>query len=121
MFKTILCSIICCTSLLAAAQSPAFKHPVLFEPNRGQAPSQISWMARGASYQLFLAADGASIVVPEARQETAPRPIQPTPFQPQQLDERLPEFHLNVVRMKLEGSRSWNAVTGQQPTAGVSN
>lgn len=37
--------------------------PLSFEVNRGQAPSPVEFLARGAGYTLFLAPDGATLVL----------------------------------------------------------
>jgi hypothetical protein len=37
--------------------------PLSFEVNRGQAPSQVDYLARGAGYTLFLTGDGATLVL----------------------------------------------------------
>jgi hypothetical protein len=62
MFKAILHSTLLCSALLspavmAAASNPVhFDPPLVFEPNLGQAPAQVSWTARASGYQLFLTA-----------------------------------------------------------------
>lgn len=33
--------------LVAAPQPQTFRRPLVFEPNQGQAPSEVKWLARG--------------------------------------------------------------------------
>jgi uncharacterized protein (TIGR03437 family) len=40
--------------------------PLSFEPNRGQAPAQVQYLARGSSYTLYLAS-GETVLVPHAQ------------------------------------------------------
>jgi len=81
------------TLLTAAPQPHPFNHPLVFEPNRGQTASAVSWLARGPGYQLFLTSDAATFVLPDR----------------------------SAVRMKLNGSQGWNTPAGLEPTGGVSN
>jgi len=105
--------------LVAATHSASFDRPLVFEPNVGQAPSQVSWTARGQGYQLYLTGSGASIVLAEpvppssANSSTKPKPGSRL--------KGLPEARMSVVGMNLGGSRPWNAVEGLEPTGGVSN
>ncbi|HEV2425824.1 MAG TPA: choice-of-anchor D domain-containing protein [Terriglobia bacterium] len=50
---------------LAAAYS---RLPLSFEVNRGQAPAPVRFLARGAGYTLFLAPDGATLVLSDEPQ-----------------------------------------------------
>jgi len=81
------------TFLMAAPQPQTFRRPLVFEPNQGQAPAQVKWLARGPGYELFLTGDGVTIT----------------------------KLGHGAVRMKLAGSRPWNNVTGVEPTGGISN
>src|SRR5207253_1954688 len=102
MFRSLLFSFISSTMFLAAATQPAqIRRPLVFEPNRGQAPASVKWLARGSGYDFFLTDGGLSFVLPEM---TAGGEVKYT-----------------TVRMKLEGSRTWNKVSGHDPTGGVSN
>jgi hypothetical protein len=105
--------------LVAATHSASFDRPLVFEPNVGQAPSQVSWTARGRGYQLYLTGSGASIVMAEpVPASAADSPAMPKPGTRLQ---GLPKARMSVVGMNLDGSRPWNAVEGLEPTGGVSN
>ena len=52
-------------ALAAPSNSVPFERPLVFEPNLGQAPAQVSWTARGSGYQLYLTSTGAKIVTAE--------------------------------------------------------
>ena len=57
MFRSLLFSLMSSTIFLAAASEPAqFRRPLVFEPNRGQAPAAVKWLARGPGYDFFLRA-----------------------------------------------------------------
>jgi len=131
MFKALLCSFGLCSAMLsqnvlASASNPVstqpvpFDRPVTFEPNLGQAPSQVLWSARGSGYQLFLTSSGASIVLaeplpqsPSANSSLTARPA-PRPM-------AMPKARVSVVGMNLSGSHAWSNVRGLEPTGGVSN
>jgi len=53
------------TSITARARLvESYGHlPLSFEVNRGQAPAQVDYLARGAGYALFLTQDGATLVL----------------------------------------------------------
>src|SRR5580704_12357390 len=90
--------------LVAAASSAAptstpFDRPLVFEPNVGQAPSQVSWTARGQGYQLYLTGSGASIVMAEPLPASAAdSPAMPKPATRLQ---GLPKARMSVVGMNL--------------------
>jgi hypothetical protein len=85
--------------ILSAAPTPQpFHRPLVFEPNRGQAPLKTTWAAHGPGYQLQLTNDALIMTFPE-RASGAPRTLQ----------------------MRLTGSRPWSDVAGLDPTGGVSN
>ena len=97
-FSTVLFSLISSAAVLAAGTQPqAFRRPLIFEPNQGQAPAQVKWMARGPGYRLFLTSEGVTMTIQEG------------------------EANYSVMRLKLGGSRPWNNLTGLEPTGGVSN
>jgi hypothetical protein len=110
------------TTSLAAAPNPVkFERPLVFEPNRGQAPSQFSWTARGAGYQLFLTSSGASIVMAEPLPKA---PVANSSSILARLSPRntgLPQARISVVGMNLSGSHAWSNVEALQPASGVSN
>jgi hypothetical protein len=103
----------------ASPTSTSFDRPLVFEPNLGQSPSQVSWTARGQGYQLYLTGSGASIVLAEpAPASAADSSINSAPgARPQ----GLPKARMSVVGMNLAGSHAWSSVEGQEPTGGVSN
>ena len=109
------------TSLTAAPQAQTFRRPLVFEPNRGQAPAAVEWIARGPGYQLFLTSEGVTMVVregtPEPPKQESIRGLLHAPAPPPASAN--PKY--STVRMKLTGSRPWNQVTGLEPTGAVSN
>jgi hypothetical protein len=127
MFKAILRAMVCCVAipgpalLAAAPDSVPFDRPLVFEPNLGQAPSQVSWTARGQGYQLYLTASGASIVLAEpVAQPSGDRPSFGAD-RPGLQKKGLLKARVSVVGMNLGGSHSWDAVEGLEPTGGTSN
>ncbi len=101
--------------LLSAAPTPQpFHRPLVFEPNRGQAPAQFKWLGQSSRYQVMLGSEGATIVIPDKRDIQAASPS--LPGRP-----RLPQLKYSAVRMKLAGSRDWKDIAGAELTAGVSN
>jgi hypothetical protein len=113
VFRFILASLVSSITLLAGAPEPhPLHHPLVFEPNCGQAPAPVKWIARGSGYQLFLTQESLTMLVPAEVPGGHPRPfpgIRPHPAK------------YNAVRMKFIGSRSWIRITGLKPTGGVSN
>jgi hypothetical protein len=102
------------TFLAAAPQPQAFRRPLVFEPNRGQAPAEVKWLARGPGYQLFFTREGVTMMV-EERAAAPSRSVQ-SPARGY-----TSTLKYSVVRMKLAGSRPWDDLTGLEPTGGVSN
>jgi len=122
MFKLLLRSMTLCIAmlspaLLAATPNPStFNRPLGFEPNRGQAPAQVSWTARGEGYQLFLTSSGATITMAEP---VAPSPADlhfSIPGRPALLRGRV-----SSIGMHLVGSHPWSEVRPLEPTGAVSN
>jgi hypothetical protein len=122
MFKLLsrsmtLCIAMLSPAMLAAAPNPTtFNRPLAFEPNRGQAPSQVSWTARGEGYQLFLTSSGATITMAEP---VAPSPADlhlSIPGRPALLRGRV-----SAIGMHLVGSHAWSTVQALEPTGAVSN
>src|SRR5580704_1196017 len=117
-----------CSTMMACAATPSsvpFERPVVFEPNRGQAPGQVTWSARGVGYQLYLTSTGASIVLAEPLTEPLQAAAIPTPAsfpgKPGAQPFTLPKARISVIGMTLAGSHSWSSVEGLEPTGGVSN
>jgi len=105
---------------LAAPQPKTFHHPLVFEPNRGQAPEQVKWIARGPCYQLFLTREGLTMTIRESTGAFSKTHMHSAAS-------RAPEFSASssvkysTVHMKLANSRPWDDVTALSPTGGVSN
>jgi Beta-propeller repeat len=127
MFKSLLFSMVFGSAVLgsfALASTPnakPFDRPLVFEPNRGQAPAQFSWTARGAGYQLYLTSTGASIVLAEPVAQPAAKPASGFPLRLTPPERGLPSARISVVNMNLSGSHSWGNVEALEPTGGVSN
>ena len=122
MHRTLLFSLISSMTVLAAAsQRQPVRRPLVFEPNQGQAPSHVKWIARGPGYQVFLTNDGVTMMVQESSGE-APKGGASLSWPPvERLRASFSKLKYSTVRMKLEGSRPWNDLTGLEPTGGVSN
>jgi Beta-propeller repeat len=132
MFKALLCSFALCSAMLgqtasASASNPVsqqpvpFDRPVTFEPNVGQAPSQVLWSARGSGYQLFLTSSGASIVLAEPLPQSPSANSSSLTARPAPRPTAMPKARVSVVGMNLSGSHAWSNVRGLEPTGGVSN
>jgi hypothetical protein len=98
MFRSLFLLVLIVGGSIFAATPPQPHQPLVFEPNRGQAPSPVKWIARGQGFQLFLTEEGLTMKVPES----GSRPY-------------------TIVKMKLSGSRPWRKTTGMSPTGGNSN
>src|SRR6185312_15932064 len=112
VFRFLLVSLTSSVMLLAAAPEPhPLHHPLVFEPNRGQAPPPVKWIARGSGYQVFLTPEGLTMLVPAQvpGQSRSLPGIRPRPAK------------YNAIRMEFTGSRSWTRITGLEPTGGISN
>ncbi|HUI42810.1 MAG TPA: SBBP repeat-containing protein [Terriglobia bacterium] len=89
--------------------------PLAFEPNRGQAGSQVKFLARGQGYTLYLTAGGAVLALddaeanPERRSAAAGNPPQSSPT---------PGAWL---RLRLLGANPQAKLSGAQELAGKSN
>ena len=121
MLRAFLFLIISSAALLGATPEPQpFRRPLVFEPNRGQAPAEVKWLARGPGYQLFLGSEGVTMVIHEPAAGPAGSNTN-TPLQPAGPRLAPASLRYSTVQMKLTGSRAWGNVTGLQPTGGVSN
>ncbi len=111
----------------AQAQMLTAIAPLVFEPNRGQAPANVQWLARGSRFIIGLTSDGALL---EFREEGNP-PLTPqslrlltAPSQPAPNRSARPAVPARiksaVVRVHLSGSAAWKA-DGVGPTGGISN
>jgi Beta-propeller repeat len=111
----------------AQAQMLTANAPLVFEPNVGQAPANVQWLARGSRFIIGITSDGA---VMEFRDEGNPplpghslrtfatpppgnaggftRPVAPK------------SEKSSLVKMQLSGSGTWKG-EGVSPTGGISN
>jgi hypothetical protein len=122
MFKTFVLSAMASASILAAAPgSQPFHRPLVFEPNRGQAPEQVKWIARASGYLLFITTDGVTMMLPDGSAEEPKGIAMPIKFNHPESFSKLSTRDLSTVRMKLTGSHAWDAAAGLEPTGGVSN
>ena len=122
--RNLLLFLSCSILLTAAPTTPSavppqsFVRPLTFEPNVGQAPPEVKWLARGAGYQLYLTSSGASFVprlvpagaIPSSRFSSPG--TAPTLFTSPSPD---------GVRMNLRDSREWTNMEGLEPTGAVNN
>ncbi|MBV9676380.1 MAG: hypothetical protein JO185_08600, partial [Acidobacteriaceae bacterium] len=122
MFRIVLLSLISSATFLAAAPQPQpFSRSLVFEPNRGQAPEQVKWIARGSGYQLFLTNEGATMTVQEGPAPPLKGDMIRSSVQPYGPQSAHAATGYSVMKMKLIGSRPWGNATGLEPTGGVSN
>jgi hypothetical protein len=123
MFRTVLLSAISAACLRAAAPQPdSFKHPLIFEPNRGQFPERVKWMARGSRYQVFLTGEGATFRLPQAGSRSTSGQSTAGGLPADRLRATaLSEASYSTVQMKLIGGRRWTEIEGMEPTGGASN
>jgi len=111
MYKSVLSVVLLSTSVLAALpSSQSFQRSVLFEPNRGQAPSQVQWIGRNQDYLLAVTQNGVSLVWSERTGKTVRANRRPSS-----------SMKTRGVQMRLEGAQAWNNMIGQEATGGVSN
>ena len=109
-------------STLAAAPNPQpFDHPLVFEPNHGQAPAQVQWIARGSRYQLFFTSEGITMLLRDRAREASPSSLIPALFQAPHLSADRTKTTYSTMKMKLNGGRPWRSVAGLEPTGGISN
>jgi hypothetical protein len=109
--------------MTAAPWPQASGRALVFEPNRGQAPAPVKWLARAPGYTLFITSEGVTMVLedPAANSAPAQRGFAPVSFRNPAAGRPSAPAHGGIVRMKLTGSQPWDAITGLEPTGGVSN
>jgi hypothetical protein len=106
-----------CTAFVAAVpNAQSLANPIAFEPNVGQAPPQVSWLARGPRYQFLLTSQGATIVLQESAQKKVHRAS--LAEDPNLISSQAP---IDTLQMKLNGSHAWKALKGIGATGGISN
>jgi hypothetical protein len=106
--------------VFAAPQPEAFSRPLVFEPNRGQAPANMQWLARGAGFQLGFTSEGATLALLERLEEEPSSTLLPEPFELPQAARTTASPQVSTVKLRLFGSRAWQT-TGLEPTGGASN
>lgn len=90
--------------------------PLRFEPNAGQAPDGVRFVARGGSVTALLR-DTETWLVMHRRSRASCSAEEPARGR----DERCPRFEQTVVRMRIEGARQPAAVAGAGRLPGVAN
>ena len=112
---------------IAQVQMLAAHAPLVFEPNRGQAPPNVQWLARGSRLIIGLTSDGAALEFrDEGNPSPAPRDLRPLapPAQPDLNRFATPvapkEIKSSLVKLHLVGSGAWKT-DGVSPTGGISN
>ncbi|MFL6448150.1 MAG: hypothetical protein ACJ746_10745 [Bryobacteraceae bacterium] len=108
------------TFLSAAPQPQPFGRSLVFEPNRGQAPAAVKWLARGPGYRLFITDEGVTMSIQEGVAPPLKGDVNSSSVSSRARLAYAPTEH-SVIRLKLNGSRPWSNVTGLEPTGGVSN
>lgn len=98
--------------------------PLAFEPNQGQAVSQVQYLAHGRGYSLFVTGQEAVLVLKKTL-------VAPLPGFPRKEAKGFPRASLSsgtsgtalptVIRMKLEGAQSDTAYEGLEKLPGISN
>jgi hypothetical protein len=92
--------------------------PLQFEANHGQVDAQVTFLARGHGYTLFLTPTESVLVLQQrdASAEQNPR----TMTDPTAVPKPAP-INQAVVRMKLEGANPSPAIDGMEPLPGIVN
>ena len=91
--------------------------PLFFEANRGQADSQVQFMARGKGYTLLLTP--TETFLEESQTQVSARSGAFGPFQNQLIATKA--SHGSAIRMQLVGANSAPAMTGLEPLPGKVN
>src|SRR5690242_8742980 len=103
LFSTFFPVILHCPLLAATPQSPAAGRALVFEPNRGQAPAHVKWLARAPGYTLFLTNEGVTMILQDGTADSAGAPRQgfaPVSFRMPSADNSLKRQYGNIVQMK---------------------
>jgi hypothetical protein len=115
------------TTQATQAQMLTANAPLVFEPNRGQAPPNVQWLARGSRFVIGLTSDGAILEFrDEGNAPTTPRSLGPLTASPQpnvspSAKPAAPKpIKYSLMKLHLAGSSSWKA-DGVAPTGGISN
>ena len=91
--------------------------PLFFEANRGQADSQVRFMARGKGYTLLLTP--TETILTESKTQVSARSGAFGPFQNPPIATKTSRG--SVIRMQLVGANSAPAMTGLEPLPGKVN
>lgn len=113
----LLCVISGAVTLSAAPSTRPFGTPVVFEPNRGQAPQDVSWLARGPGYQFLLTQQGSTVVLQEGRPDQAGL----NTFTGEPVFAALSRSRVSTVQMHFKGSHAPYTFQGMDATGGLSN
>ena len=105
-------------SLTAAPTAQSFVRPLTFEPNMGQAPPEVKWVAHGPGYQLYLTSAGAVFVPRVVPAGAVPSQKSVSPLR---VSTALTNSGLDRVTMSLANSRQWTVMEGLEPTGAVNN
>jgi len=115
------------TAQTAEAQMLTANAPLVFEPNRGQAPANVQWLARGSRFMIGLTSDGAVLEFrDEGNPPVAPESLRTLTASPQPNLSRSARtaapkpIKSHLVKLRLTGSSAWKAA-GLAPTGGISN
>jgi hypothetical protein len=98
VFRVLSFLLIVSAGALVAASPPEDLPSLGFEPNHGQAPAQVKWIARGPGHVIFLTREGVTMRIEEAGCRTLPTSTK-----------------YSMVQMKLAGGRAWRHWTGLEP------
>ena len=121
MFRFLVLLCVSTAAFLDAAPKPQpFHRPLVFEPNRGQAPPHVKWIAQADGYRLLLTSEGATILLAYPTEEAPRAASLPRLLQPAQLSASSSKVY-STVQMKLTGGRPWSGMEGLEPTGGISN
>jgi hypothetical protein len=98
--------------------------PLVFEPNRGQFPANVEWIAKGSGFAVGMASDGVTIEMHEP-DGTAPSTMNSRRPGTNGLPDRksrpaAPAIKFSTVKMRLAGGNGWK-MEGASPTGGISN
>ncbi len=102
---------------------PLVPSQLVFEPNRGQAKSDVQWLARGAGYAIAIDSAGATLEFRDHLAATPPSSLRNVFQRGQKLDVKRPKTTRtpsSLVKFHLSGGANWKA-EGVSPTGGISN
>ena len=122
MFRFLVLLCVSAVTFLAAAPKPQrFHRPLVFEPNLGQAPPNVKWIAQADGYRLLMTSEGATILLADPTNEAPRAASLPRLLQPAQLSASSAKPAYSTVQMKFTGGRPWSGIEGLEPTGGISN